>query len=104
MGKITILIVDDHKLVRECWKIILNTDPLFYVVAECGSAEEAIDIATTLHPNVIILDINLPGMSGLEGTATLRKVSPASKILGVSLHTEPSYACKMFRNGALGYL
>ncbi|MER3464912.1 MAG: DNA-binding response regulator, partial [Chitinophagaceae bacterium] len=104
MDKITILIADDHTLVRETWSFILNTDPCFSVVAECGNGEEAIEMAKKLHPNVVIMDINLPGMNGIEATQHIRKFSPASKILGVSLHTQPNYARKMIQKGASGYV
>jgi len=104
MQKITILIVDDHKLVREAWVFVLNTLPLFNVVASCRSAEEAITIAGKLQPNLIILDINLPGMNGLQACSVFCTVSPSSKILGISMHTQPSYARKMLKNGALGYV
>jgi DNA-binding NarL/FixJ family response regulator len=104
MEKITILIADDHTLVRETWSFILNSDPRFQVVAECGSGEEAVEKARALNPNVVIMDINLPGINGIEATEQIRKVSPGSKILGVSLHTQPTYARKMMQKGALGYV
>ena len=104
MEKITILIADDHTLVRETWSFILNTDPRFTVIAECGSGEEAIELSQKLRPNMVIMDINLPGMNGIEATQQIRKFSPASKILGVSLHTQPSYARKMIQKGAMGYV
>lgn len=104
MEKITILIVDDHKLIRETWSHILNTEPLFRVVGEYGSAEEAIDYAKTYGPNIIMLDVNLPRMNGLEATSVLTKISPASRILGISMHTQPTYAKQMIRNGAYGYI
>jgi two-component system invasion response regulator UvrY len=104
MEKITILIADDHTLVRETWSFILNTDPRFTVVAESGSGEEAIELAKKLRPNVVIMDINLPGMNGIEATQQIRKFSPGTKILGVSLHTQPTYARKMIQKGAMGYV
>ena len=104
MEKITILIADDHTLVRETWSFILNTDPRFTVVAECGSGEEAVEKAKSLRPNVVIMDINLPGINGIEATQQIRKFSPGSKILGVSLHTQPTYARKMIQKGAMGYV
>ena len=104
MEKITILIADDHTLVRETWSFILNTDPRFSVIAESGSGEEAIELSKTLRPNIVIMDINLPGMNGIEATQQIRKYSPGTKILGVSLHTQPTYARKMIQKGAMGYV
>ena len=104
MEKITILIADDHTLVRETWSFILNNDPRFQVLAECGSGEEAVELARNLRPNIVIMDINLPGINGIEATHQIRKFSPASKILGVSLHTQPTYARKMMQKGASGYV
>ncbi|MBB1286447.1 response regulator transcription factor [Flavisolibacter sp. BT320] len=104
MEKITILIADDHTLVRETWSFILNTDERFSVVAECGSGEEAVELAKQLRPHIVIMDINLPGMNGIEASQLIRKFSPASRILGVSLHTQPTYARKMIQKGAMGYV
>jgi DNA-binding NarL/FixJ family response regulator len=104
MEKTTILIADDHTLVRETWSLILNSDPRFQVVAESGSGEDAIEKAKELKPQVVIMDINLPGMNGIEATEIIRKHSPASKVLGVSLHTQPAYARKMIQKGAMGYV
>ncbi len=103
-SKTTLLIIDDHKLVRETWSFILNSSPSFEVVGEAGSAEEGIELAKTLRPNVVIMDINLPGMNGIEATQQVRKYAPASKVLGVSLHTQPTYARKIIQKGASGYV
>jgi two-component system invasion response regulator UvrY len=100
----TILIVDDHKLIRETWSFILNEEPGFKVIAGCGSAEEAIEIAKKNQPDIVILDVNLPGMSGLNAISEIQKSSPSSKILGVSMHTQPTYAREMIKRGAKGYL
>lgn len=104
MEKIKILIADDHTLVRETWSFILNTDERFQVTAECGSGEEAVELAKQLRPDIVIMDINLPGMNGIEATQLIRKYSPLTKILGVSLHTQPTYARKMIQKGAMGYV
>jgi two-component system invasion response regulator UvrY len=104
MEKITLLIVDDHKLIRETWSFILNRSPLLEVIAECSSGEEAIAYARNLRPDIIIMDISLPGMNGFEATRQIRKFSPGSKVLGVSLHTQPTYARQMMQNGAMGYV
>ncbi|MBL7742570.1 MAG: response regulator transcription factor [Chitinophagaceae bacterium] len=104
MEKITILITDDHTLVRESLALQFNSDPLFRVVGLCGSGEEAIELAKNLRPHVVLMDINLTGMNGFEATSQIRKFSPGSKILGLSLHTQPAYAKKMMQSGAMGYV
>jgi DNA-binding NarL/FixJ family response regulator len=104
MKKITILITDDHTLIRETWSFILNADERFKVLAECGSGEEATELARELRPDVVMMDINLPGMKGYEATQIIRKFSPGSKILAVSLHKQPAYVRKMIQAGAMGYV
>lgn len=104
MGKITILIADDHKLIRETWTYILNSDERFEVVAECGDAEQAVELAKELNPNIVLMDINMPPFNGFEATEQIRKVSPDSKIIGVSMHSQPAYAKKMLQVGAKGYV
>jgi DNA-binding NarL/FixJ family response regulator len=104
MEKITILIADDHKLIRETWTYILNSDERFEVVAECGDAEQAVELAKELSPNIILMDINMAPFNGFEATEQIRKVSPDSKIIGVSMHSQPAYAKKMLQVGAKGYV
>ncbi|HYE56078.1 MAG TPA: response regulator transcription factor [Chitinophagaceae bacterium] len=102
--KIRILITDDHTLLREAWKVILDSHPDFTVIAECGSGEEAIEAAKTLRPDVVLMDYNLPGITGAEATQQIRKYSPGSRIVSISQHTQPVYARKMLQAGALGYV
>jgi DNA-binding NarL/FixJ family response regulator len=104
MEKITILIVDDHKLVRESWKLLLDREPDFKVVGTIETGEDAIETAKLLYPDVILLDINMPGMNGLEAVELIRKYSPHSKIIGVSMHTQIAYVRQMMKNGAAGYV
>lgn len=103
-SKITILIVDDHKLIRDTWSFILNSDPRFQVIAETDSGQDAIGLAETNHPDIILMDINMSPMNGFEATKEIRKVSPASKVIGVSMHSQPAYAKKMLQVGAVGYI
>ena len=102
--KITILIVDDHKLIRDTWSFILNSDPRFQVIAETDSGKDAIDLAENNHPNIVLMDINMSPMNGFDATKEIRKVSPESKIIGVSMHSQPAYAKKMLQVGAMGYI
>jgi DNA-binding NarL/FixJ family response regulator len=104
MNKIRILIADDHKLIRETWTYILDSDPRFLVIGQCGDADEAVELARLKHPDVILMDINMTPISGLEASLKIRKISPASKIIGVSMHSQPVYAKKMLQMGARGYV
>ncbi len=104
MEKITIMLVDDHKLIRESWSIILNDDPRLKVVAETGDPSEAITIAKIKKPQIILMDINMTPINGFDATILLQKNSPQSKIIGISMHTMPSYARRMIQLGAMGYV
>ena len=104
MTHITILIADDHKLIRETWAFILSSDPRFKVLADCGDAETAVEIAKTQKPDIVLMDINMVPFSGFEATEKIRKLSPSSKIIGVSMHSQPAYAKKMLQAGAMGYV
>jgi two-component system invasion response regulator UvrY len=104
MEKITILVTDDHTLIRQTCSMILNADPRFKVVAESGSGEQAVEMVKELQPNIVIMDINLPGMNGVEATKLIKKISPGTKILAVSMYTQPLYAITMIKQGAKGYV
>ena len=104
MEKISVLIADDHKLIRDTWSFILNNDPRFQVIAECGDSEQAVEAAKVKRPNIVLMDINMMPISGFEATEKIRKVSPASRIIGVSMHSQPAYAKKMLQIGARGYV
>ncbi|MBY0535739.1 MAG: response regulator transcription factor [Chitinophagaceae bacterium] len=104
MQKVSILIADDHKLIRETWSFILNNDPRFEVIAECGDSEQAVELARIKRPQIILMDINMTPISGFEATEKIRKVSPASRVIGVSMHSQPAYAKKMLQIGARGYV
>ena len=104
MKKITILITDDHTLIRESWACILNSDPRFEVIAQCGNGEEAVETSRQLKPDIVLMDINLPGINGIEATSLIKKYSPGTKIICVTIHMQPAYTRKIMQNGALGYV
>jgi two-component system invasion response regulator UvrY len=104
MKNTTILIVEDHQLLRQTWSCILNNYVGYQVIGECENAQDAIGLARSVLPEIIILDINLPGMNGIEAVPHLLKSSPTSKILGISMHGQPAYARKMIKQGAMGYV
>jgi DNA-binding NarL/FixJ family response regulator len=98
------MIVDDHTLIRETWSFLLGKNENFDVVAECGDGERAVELARDKRPDVVLLDINMAPMSGFDVLKMIRKYSPSSKIIGVSMHSQPAYAKKMLRLGAKGYV
>ena len=104
MEKITILLADDHQLIRETWKYILEADPRFIVVGSAESGEEAIELAKNTRPKIALIDINMHEMNGFEATKQIKKISPGTKVIGVSMHSMPAYAKKMLSVGASGYV
>jgi DNA-binding NarL/FixJ family response regulator len=101
---IKVVIVDDHQMVRETWKMILQRDERLYVIGECGSGEEAIASADSMQPDVMLMDINMYPMNGLEATKEISKKHPKIKIIGVSINNQPTYAKSMIQAGAKGYV
>ncbi len=104
MEKITILLVDDHKLIRETWALLLNSDPRFQVVGETDDVNQALEICRKKHPVVVLMDINMTPINGFEGTKLIRKYVPATKVIGMSMHSMPAYARRMLQSGAHGYV
>lgn len=104
MHPITILIADDHRLVRDTWQLILGRENRFSVIAQCSNGEEAIRMAKELRPAIALLDINMSPVDGFEATSQIRRFSPGTRIITVSMFSQPTYVKKMFRLGALGYV
>ena len=104
MEKITILITDDHTMVRETLGFLLNKDPRFNVIALAATGEQAVELVKQINPDIVLMDINLPGIDGIEATQAIRKISSTIKILGVSMQTQLSYVYKMIELGANGYV
>jgi len=104
MEKISILLADDHQLILECWKFMLNADERFNVIGIANNGKQVVGLVKVLKPKVVLMDINMKEADGFEATKEIRKVSPGTKIIGVSMHTMPAYAKKMLRTGASGYV
>ena len=101
---IHILIVDDHKIVREGIKAFLHPIADFDVLGEANNGQEAIALAKTLHPDVILLDLIMPEMDGITATIALRKQNPEEKILIITSFADDEKVIAAIRAGALGYL
>lgn len=104
MSKTTILLVDDHKLIRESWDIVLSTDPRFEVIGETSDVQQAVALATAHQPHLILMDINMTPINGFEATKLMLKHAPQSLVIGISMHSMPAYARRMFQVGARGYV
>jgi DNA-binding NarL/FixJ family response regulator len=102
--KVRIIIADDHLLIAETWATLINLDPEFEVIKVYDNTKTMIDEITEIRPDVAILDININPFSGIEATTMIKKLAPGTKIIGVSMHNQPSFAKKMIRNGATGYV
>ncbi len=101
---IRILLVDDHAVVREGYRRLLERRADLRVVAEAGSAEDALQIVREGLPDLIILDLSLPGMGGIELTRRILQRHPEAHILIFSMHRDPLFAAQALRAGALGYV
>jgi DNA-binding NarL/FixJ family response regulator len=99
-----ILLVDDHALVRAGIRALLETLPRTEVVGETGDGLEAVRLAGELAPDVILLDITLPGLNGLEVAARVARLGAGTRVLMLSMHASPEYAARAFAAGAAGYL
>lgn len=104
MKKISIIIVDDHKLIREMWRQLFLAKPDLEIIAESGNFDEAIGLIKLKHPDIVLLDINLADASGMDAVPLIRKFSPATRIIAVSMHNQLSFAKRMMSLGAKGYV
>jgi two-component system response regulator NreC len=104
MDKVTLLLVDDHEVVRTGLKTFLESQGRFQVVAEAASGMEAIQRTLENNPAIVLMDISMPGMDGLEATRQLRKMCPASQVLTLTVHDDKHYFMEMLAAGASGYL
>jgi DNA-binding NarL/FixJ family response regulator len=101
---IRVLVADDHTIVRSGIRHVLESEPGFTVVAEASTGGEALELASSLHPDVVVLDISMPGDSGLRVAAELRRRVPETHVLILSMHDNTEYVLESLRAGAHGYL
>lgn len=104
MDTITLMLVDDHEVVRTGLRSFLETKPGMQVVAEARNGDEVIQRAVEARPDIILMDITMPGMDGLEATRQVKAVCPDCLILALTVHEDKQYFMEMLAAGASGYI
>jgi two-component system, NarL family, response regulator NreC len=101
---ITILLVDDHHLVRQGFRSLLESEGDMHVVGDAGDGLQALELVERLHPNLVVADVMMPGMNGLELTRQLHQAAPQTRVILLSMHANEAYVMEALRNGASGYI
>jgi DNA-binding NarL/FixJ family response regulator len=104
MNKITVLLADDHDIVLEGLRMLLSLEDDMKVISEAKTGREAVKRAKELHPAVVVMDIAMPILNGLEATRQILKVVPATKVLVLSAHSDDAYVDQFIALGASGYI
>jgi DNA-binding NarL/FixJ family response regulator len=104
MKQITVLLAEDHTIVREGLRALLNTEADIEVIGEADNGRMAVELAKRLRPEVVVMDLAMPLLNGLEATRQIRKSVPATKVLILSAHSEDEYIAQVTLAGAAGYL
>jgi len=101
---IKVLLVDDHELVRTGFRRILEGAPDVSVVGEAASGEEAIERVKASRPDLVLMDVNMPGIGGIEATRRIRRFYPGTQVIAVTIHTDDPFPSQLHEAGALGYV
>ena len=104
MSEIKVLLADDHTLIRDGIRRILSLEPGFQVVGEAASGQEAVRLAGELSPDVILMDINMPGMNGIEASRQIKRDYADIEIIALTIHDDEEYVCELVRAGVSAYL
>ncbi len=104
MSTTSVLLADDHVVVRKGFRMLLDGHADLQVVGEAGNGREAVDEAARLQPDVCVMDVTMPELNGIEATRRLLKASPKTRVLALSMHKDSVYVREILRAGAKGYL
>jgi len=102
--KTRLLLVDDHAVIRLGLRMLLENESDLEIIGEAETAREAIQLVSDLHPNVVLLDIGLPDISGIEAATEIKRISPQTAIVALTIHEDEEYFFKMLEAGASGYV
>ncbi|MBI9016686.1 MAG: response regulator transcription factor [Phycisphaerae bacterium] len=100
----TVLIADDHQIMREGLKNLIDQQDGMQVIGEAGDGRRAVELTQEHSPNVVIMDVSMPGLNGIEATRQIKNQNPATKVLALSVHPGRHFVSDMLKAGAAGYL
>jgi DNA-binding NarL/FixJ family response regulator len=103
-AKLRILLAEDHKVMREGLRMVVNREANMEVVGEADNGLSAITLANELRPDVVVMDVSMPGINGLQASETLKRTLPDTKVLILTRHADSSYVQQLLRSGAKGYV
>ena len=104
MAKIRVLLVDDHTLFRQGVRTLLTMEPDMEIAGEAGSASDAVTLSAQLRPDIVLMDIGMPGMSSFEATRQIRKQRPETRVVFLSMYDDEDYLAESVELGASGYI
>jgi two-component system, NarL family, response regulator NreC len=104
MKKLRILLADDHKMVREGLRLLINSQTDMRVVGEAANGEEVLQKALELQPDIVVMDLSMPRLTGLQATERLKAERPAQKIVALTAHEDENYLRQLCKMGAAGYV
>jgi DNA-binding NarL/FixJ family response regulator len=102
--KTRILLVDDHSVVRQGFRMILSAQPDLEVIGEAGDGLQAVERVGELQPDLVVMDVSMPGLNGIEATRRIMEIAPRCRVLALSMHRDAVYVREILRAGARGYL
>ena len=104
MNSVKIVLADDHKMMREGLSSLLNQQGDISVVGQATNGREAVQLAEKLGPDVVVMDVSMPDLNGIDATRQIISRTPATKVIALSMHSDRQFVAEMFRAGASGYL
>src|SRR5688572_24997842 len=102
--RLRVMVVDDHAIVRQGLKLLIDNQPDMQVVGEAADGKTALDIAAKVKPDIVVMDISMPGMNGLVATRALKQQQPSTMIVTLTRHEDDTYLEELLRAGASGYV
>src|SRR5438094_3105320 len=98
--KIRILLADDHAVVRQGFRLILSSQSDMEIIGEAGDGRQAVELAEKLHPDVLVMDVAMPNLNGIDATRQLADAAPHTRVLALSMHKDSVYVREILRAGA----